>query len=135
MFPSAVFAEMTIPTKGLFSTSITSPGVQSLACVKSVILCHLFSYSQKYKSCTYSPQRKCKRAQRKLAFNLPSAAFLLQRKCKMSAKKACFQFAECSFSSAKIRLFVPPNAGEEYEQTTAKSSIFFFDLAIVSPIP
>ena len=25
------------------------------------------------------PQRKCKRAQRKLAFNLPSAAFLLQR--------------------------------------------------------
>ena len=35
MFPSAVFAEMTIPTKGLFSTSITSPCVQSLACVKS----------------------------------------------------------------------------------------------------
>ena len=23
-----------------------------------------------------------------------------------SAKKACFQFAECSFSSAKIRLFL-----------------------------
>ena len=35
MFPSAVFAEMTIPTKGLCSTSITSPCVQSLACVKS----------------------------------------------------------------------------------------------------
>ena len=35
MFPSAVFAEMTIPTKGLFSTSITSPCIQSLACVKS----------------------------------------------------------------------------------------------------
>ena len=26
-----------------------------------------------------SLQRKCKRAQRKLAFNLPSAAFLMQR--------------------------------------------------------
>ena len=27
------------------------------------------------------------------------------KKMQTSAKKACFQFAECSFSSAKIRLF------------------------------
>ena len=28
------------------------------------------------------------------------------KKMQTSAKKACFQFAECSFSSAKIRLFL-----------------------------
>ena len=28
------------------------------------------------------------------------------KKMQTSAKKACFQFAECNFSSAKIRLFL-----------------------------
>jgi len=28
------------------------------------------------------------------------------KKMQTSAKKACFQFAECSFSGAKIRLFL-----------------------------
>ena len=28
------------------------------------------------------------------------------KKMQTSAKKACFQFSECSFSSAKIRLFL-----------------------------
>ena len=28
------------------------------------------------------------------------------KKMQTSAKKACFQFAECSFSSAKLRLFL-----------------------------
>ena len=28
------------------------------------------------------------------------------KKMQTSAKKTCFQFAECSFSSAKIRLFL-----------------------------
>ena len=32
--------------------------------------------------------------------------YSLAKKMQTSAKKACFQFAECSFSSAKIRLFL-----------------------------
>jgi len=83
---------------------------------------------------------------KKACFQFAECSFSSAKKMQTSAKKACFQFAECSFSSAKIRLFVPPNAGEEYEQTIAKSkkkrSIwlsyhlflsqierFFFDLA------
>ena len=31
---------------------------------------------------------------------------MVAKKMQTSAKKACFQFAECSFSSAKIRLFL-----------------------------
>ena len=33
-------------------------------------------------------------------------SYLVAKKMQTSAKKACFQFAECSFSSAKIRLFL-----------------------------
>ena len=38
------------------------------------------------------------------------------KKMQTSAKKACFQFAECSFSSAKIRLFLVTSKvfGEKY---------------------
>ncbi len=79
--------------------------------------------------------KKMQTSAKKACFQFAECSFSSAKKMQTSAKKACFQFAECSFSSAKIRLFVPPNAGEEYEQTTAKSSIFFFDLAIVSPIP
>ena len=33
-------------------------------------------------------------------------SYLVAKKMQTSAKKACFQFAECSFSYAKIRLFL-----------------------------
>ena len=33
-------------------------------------------------------------------------SYLVAKKMQTSAKKACFQFVECSFSSAKIRLFL-----------------------------
>ena len=45
------------------------------------------------------------------------------KKMQTSAKKACFQFAECSFSSAKIRLFLVTSKvlGENVERGIKKN--------------
>ena len=69
-------------------------------------------------------QRKCKRAQRKLAFNLPSAAFLLQR----------YDFSYHQMLVRNMSKQQPNRAfflrfGYRITYSLAKSSIFFFDLA------
>ena len=47
------------------------------------------------------------------------------KKMQTSAKKACFQFAECSFSSAKIRLFLVTSKvlGKKLEKDEEKEKI------------
>ena len=45
----------------------------------------------------------CKRAQKKLAFRLPSAALTFAKVMQTSAMKACFQIAECRFNFCKGR--------------------------------